>query len=1158
MKQQHQPQSRGKESDSIHSSVGAADTHATTTSFGLQAGDGVEDALNWLQGGARQREQRDDPDKCHAPPPATPSSSFLRSVVDDLPPAFHRVYMSRFAYFNAVQSESFATTFGDDRNAIIAAPTGAGKTVCLELALLRLLSSQLADRAGSHFNPPRGNLKAVYLAPTRSLVGEQARSWRASFGDKLGLVIEELTVVDQHLEDGPRSPLIPRLARADIILATPERWDSITRHRRDFAGLFASIGLLLIDEVHLLGERKRGPALEVAIARMRAVAAMPAVRGQPVARLRCVAVSATIGNIMDVASWLGSGDDANASAIAHDFGPEYRPCPLTMHVHGAPFWKNDFLFERSLDTQLVSLITKYGTPGKPVLIFNASRRGCVSAAENIAQVAASLFASCSSATAGGGANAATTAAAAAAAAGTASRRTGGGGRRPDGSSGIGARSSAVPTFAPAVRGALQDAARQVTDKKLANLLTRGVGFHYARGMADGDRNVVESIFRAGLLPCLCCTTTLALGVNLPASLVIIKGTERYESDSSTYEPYATSEILQMAGRAGRPGFDTSGTAVVLTKDTATDGYRNLLQGGEALESSLHSALAEHLNAEAHLGTVGSLSDAAFWVRKTFLAVRSSVNPREYFVQRELRCGAKPEVLLDRLVRRSVERLVASGLVKSREGGPNALHAFASTEAGRLAAKFCVRIETAEHLLRSIRPHACLPDILRALVSSREVIDVCPLRRNEKKDLNTYHNDTLACFFCVTEHMQWTTAQEQQQQAALPGATSATPSGGAAATSAAAAAQGGDGKDEDEGAAPPPTSASRDKATKILRTSADKAQVLVNHALSWKPRVMTDASMRQESDAILALADRLLTFAFEACVAGHPRFAYAANAYLLRRACALRMWHRPAAACLTPRGALGPRSPAGGAAAPAAIAEFLASSAPECRQLPGIGPKLSAALVEAGFGPLDRLLAANPRDIDAACNKAYPFGYRLQAEARRRMPSPCRLIVRQEEGSSSRTPDVCEGGGTVPMKLIVEVVEQPAAPNMDNDVEEEGRENTIHNTSGGGTGSAQAGYNCHALLIVGHPETDALLLHERITLSSNRLPHRAHITWNAASDARPADVVAALLPERVVSAAGDVYATCALAPKKVAEKEEIQTEEEENKEGAPATKKTRCA
>ena len=61
------------------------------------------------------------------------------------------------------------------------------------------------------------------------------------------------------------------------------------------------------------------------------------------------------------------------------------------------------------------------------------------------------------------------------------------------------------------------------------------------------------------------TSTLAIGVNLPAHLVIIKSTQHYVA--SSYAEYSETQVLQMIGRAGRPQFDTSATAVIMTKNS---------------------------------------------------------------------------------------------------------------------------------------------------------------------------------------------------------------------------------------------------------------------------------------------------------------------------------------------------------------------------------------------------------------------------------------------------------------------------------------------------------------------------------------------------------------------------------------------------------------
>ena len=78
---------------------------------------------------------------------------------------------------------------------------------------------------------------------------------------------------------------------------------------------------------------------------------------------------------------------------------------------------------------------------------------------------------------------------------------------------------------------------------------------------------------AGDIRVLVATATLAWGVNLPARLVIVKGTEYYDGKRSRYVDYPLTDVLQMIGRAGRPGFDTEGRAVVLVEASNKNFYK---------------------------------------------------------------------------------------------------------------------------------------------------------------------------------------------------------------------------------------------------------------------------------------------------------------------------------------------------------------------------------------------------------------------------------------------------------------------------------------------------------------------------------------------------------------------------------------------------------
>ena len=140
---------------------------------------------------------------------------------------------------------------------------------------------------------------------------------------------------------------------------------------------------------------------------------------------------------------------------------------------------------------------------------------------------------------------------------------------------------------------------------------QGIGFHHA-GLEQVDRAVVENLFSSGLLPVLACTSTLAMGVNLPAHLVIIKSTQ--QMISGMFREYSESQILQMAGRAGRPQYDTSATVVIMTEESRKSYYQRLIGGTKLIESNLHRHLYEHLNAEVVLENIKTVSIAVEWMK----------------------------------------------------------------------------------------------------------------------------------------------------------------------------------------------------------------------------------------------------------------------------------------------------------------------------------------------------------------------------------------------------------------------------------------------------------------------------------------------------------------------------------------------------------------
>ncbi|MCX5681456.1 MAG: helicase-related protein, partial [Candidatus Omnitrophica bacterium] len=133
-------------------------------------------------------------------------------------------------------------------------------------------------------------------------------------------------------------------------------------------------------------------------------------------------------------------------------------------------------------------------------------------------------------------------------------------------------SSVAPTLTPLEKRTLAERSKDVLHgsgettkicRKLSNVIKTGVAFHHA-GLRPQQRKLIEDSFKENLIKVICSTPTLAAGVNLPARRAIVRDAKRYEAGvGAAYIP--TSEYKQCAGRAGRPGYDDFGEAVMIAK-----------------------------------------------------------------------------------------------------------------------------------------------------------------------------------------------------------------------------------------------------------------------------------------------------------------------------------------------------------------------------------------------------------------------------------------------------------------------------------------------------------------------------------------------------------------------------------------------------------------
>jgi ATP-dependent DNA helicase HFM1/MER3 len=224
-------------------------------------------------------------------------------------------------------------------------------------------------------------------------------------------------------------------------------------------------------------------------------------------------------------------------------------------------------------------------------------------------------------------------------------------------------------------------------------------------------------------------------VNLPAHLVIICGTKYYRTGG--YEDLDSISIMQMIGRAGRPQFDTSAVAVVMTDRRGESKYKTMVDGQELIESSLHQSLTEHLNSEIVLKTISNTEDAIAWIKSTFLFVRISKNPSAYTIN-----GISSNYVdVEKWIRDVFEDMLQHGLIVRQSNGE-----VFSTKLGKTLCHHRTNFGTMK-LFTQMDSNSDFYETLRTLAKSEEFQHIV-LRRNEKRILNEFNKNSDAVRFSV--------------------------------------------------------------------------------------------------------------------------------------------------------------------------------------------------------------------------------------------------------------------------------------------------------------------------------------------------------------------------------------------------------------------------
>jgi replicative superfamily II helicase/DNA polymerase I-like protein with 3'-5' exonuclease and polymerase domains len=370
----------------------------------------------------------------------------------------------------------------EGENLLYNAPCSGGKTLVADILMIRKVLST--------------RKRCLYIVPYISIVNEKVK--------KLGKLLEGQGVtVSNHSENNGG------YIGEDLIAVCTIEKANILLQKMIEASRVQELCCVIVDEIHLIAESKRGTTLESILSKLKFLAPT----------IQIIAMSATIPNIGQLAEWLG----------AYLFVTDFRPVPVQEFLKKKRITtiekrklQEDYLVNIKskketrivrpdhltvqVDPNCIHTLTRQTTKeGGGVLIFCISRENC----EETAKMALQLI-----------------------------------------------QLEGVPLEQCVARNEICD---QVLDQNLKELIKYGIAYHHA-GLYTFERDLIETAFSQGIIHTLPCTTTLAAGVNLPARRVIFNGVKNL--DAIRYQ--------QAAGRAGRMNLDKFGDSIIITHENSTD------------------------------------------------------------------------------------------------------------------------------------------------------------------------------------------------------------------------------------------------------------------------------------------------------------------------------------------------------------------------------------------------------------------------------------------------------------------------------------------------------------------------------------------------------------------------------------------------------------
>ncbi|XP_077088997.1 helicase POLQ-like [Siphateles boraxobius] len=383
------------------------------------------------------------------------------------------------------------------RNLIYSLPTSGGKTLVAEILIFKELLCRKKD--------------ALLILPYISLVQEKVRGL-SGFGIELDFMVEE------YAGSKGKFPPVKRRNKNTLYITTIEKGHSLVNSVIENDRL-DNIGLVVVDELHMLGDGSRGAILEMTLSKILYMSKSTQIIG----------MSATLGNVGDLQTFL------NAENYTNDF----RPVELKEYVKVKdsiyevdPKEETCFSFSRLLDFKyssgmqkmdpdhIIALATEV-IPQLSCLIFCATKKNCENLAGMICKYLNKEF--------------------------------------------LKHKQAEKATLL----GELKSSGNGSLCPVLQKTVPFGLAYHHS-GLTSDERKLVEEAYSSGVLCLLTCTSTLAAGINLPARRVILRS------------PYVAAEFLkrsqykQMVGRAGRAGIDAMGESILILQDKDVNMAKKLL------------------------------------------------------------------------------------------------------------------------------------------------------------------------------------------------------------------------------------------------------------------------------------------------------------------------------------------------------------------------------------------------------------------------------------------------------------------------------------------------------------------------------------------------------------------------------------------------------